>query len=386
MFTYADAMSFLATQLDTVLSGSLEQRVRNAVNSGWNRLHSLAMWVYFQRTGVLRVSPGQKTGTVSFAASTGIVTLTGAVFPATAAEQHLLIDRTWYPVFRRVSDTQVELFPETRPTANLTAVAYVLQRVLHPLPAEVSDVLVVYEGQQNIRMWRVNPMTAHQIQEGFSWSPALPTQYSVSVDPRSPGRWCLWLPFEIPLATELAYMYQSRRPANTLVREARGTVTVANGVATFSEPVVTPAFVGAVLRLSASETVPPVGPYGDFAQDPSVAETVVEETLVTAYISATQVRVANVSAAATSVSFCVSTHIDVGGGAMLNLFLRLVEDEYGTRPVGSHNEKLVTKSALADAVREAMAADGRAVANMRDELKYWYGLRLKDIGYVSSGS
>lgn len=71
---------------------------------------------------------------------------------------------------------------------------------------------------------------------------------------------------------------------------------------------------------------------------------------------------------------------------MLNLFLRLVEDEYGTRPVGSHNEKLVTKSALADAVREAMAADGRAVANMRDELKYWYGLRLKDIGYVSSGS
>lgn len=384
MLSFADVMSFMATQLDTVLSGSLEQRVKNAVNTAWHRLHTLAVWVYFQRSGVLRLYPGQKTGTASFSVATGYVTLTGATFPATAAVQHILIDRTWYPVFRRLSDTQVELYPQSRPAEDLTNVAYVLQQMLYPLPTEVSDVMVVYEGQQNIRLWRVSPTTAFQIQEGFSWSPALPTQYSIFVDPRHPGKWCLWIPCEIYKATELAYLYQARRPDNMLVRESRGTVSVANGVATFSDAVVTPVFVGAVLRLSASSTTPPVGQYGDYAQDPSVSETPVSEMLVTAYLSATQVRVSDPAATITSAAFVASSHIDVAGGAMQNLVFRLTEDEYGTRPVGNHNEKLVTKSALADAVREALAADNRNVVNMRSELQYWYGLRLKDIGYVST--
>jgi len=384
LLSFADVMSFLATQLDTILSGSLEQRVRNAVQMAWGRMHTLASWSYFHRSGVLRVYPGQNTGTVSFSKNTGLVTLTGNTFPETASTQHILIDRTWYPIFRRLSSTQVELYPETRPAVDLTDVRYVLQQVLYPLPAEVSDVVVVYEGHQNIRMWRVSPTTAFQIQEGFSWSPTLPTQYSIFADPRHPGRWCLWIPCEIYTPTELAYMYQARRPSQLLVRESRGTVSVADGIATFSDPIVTPAFVGAVLRLSASATTPPVGSYGDYAQDPSATETPVSEMLVTAFLSSTQVRVSDTTASASGVAYVASTHIDCAGGAMQSLVFRLAEDEYGTRPVGNHNEKLVSKSNLADAVREALAADNRNVTNMRSELQYWYGLRLKDIGYVVS--
>lgn len=384
MLSFADVMSFLATQLDTVLSGSLEQRVRNAVNLAWGRLHTIASWSYYCRRGVLRVNASQTTGTASFAKSTNIVTLSGATFPTNSNLQHISLDNTWYAIFRRISSTQVELYPDSGPAADLDGVSYVLQQLVYPLPADVSDVVAIYEGHQNLRMCRVSQSTAFQIQEGFSWTPTLPIQYSICSDPRHPGRWCLWVPCEIRIGTELAYMYQARRVEHALARESRGTVSVANGVATFSESVATLAFVGSVLRLSANANTPPVGPYGDYAQDPSVTETPVSEMLVTAYISPTQVRVSDAAATADGVAFVASSHLDCAGGAMQALILRLAEDEFGTRPVGNHNEKLVSKANLADAVREALAADARQAQNLHSELRYWYGLRLKDLGYVVS--
>ena len=383
MITVADMISFLATQLDTAVAGSLEQRIRNAVFGAWARLMSLHKWAYFHRTGVLRVYPGQKTGACSYSLTTNRVTLTGAVWPTNAEQRHILLDRTWYPIARRVSDTVIQLSGQG-PAADLTDVAYNIQQVLYPLPSEVSDIMVVYEAKQNVRMWRVSPTTAFQIQEGFSWSPTLPTVYSIVAAAGNPGKWMFWIPCEIFQTTELAYMYYARRPATVLYRESRGTVTISGGVATLSSPVATAAWLGACLRVGVGPESIPVGTYGDYTNDPSVVEPASTEVLVTEVLSATQVRISDAALAASGVGYTASSHIDVGGGCMETLLLRLCEDQYGTRPVAGHAERMVSQSQLGRSLQEAMAEDGRSTMNMRDELRYWYNLQLKDVAYVVS--
>jgi hypothetical protein len=127
----------------------------------------------------------------------------------------------------------------------------------------VGDVVQVLEGTQNMQLQRLNLLEAFQIQEGFAWSPALPTCYALVADSSNPQRWNMWLPTEQTSRTSLQYMYVARRPTNVLVRESRGTVTLSGGVATFSDEVVTSLFVGAVLRVASSDTYQPTGDFGD---------------------------------------------------------------------------------------------------------------------------
>jgi hypothetical protein len=346
---------------------------------------SMYDWAYFHRLGTLITFPGQRTGSVDFNFSTRQVTLTGATWPSDATVQHIRLDQNWYPIYRRISGTVIELYPGRHPDDNLDDAEYLIQQVLYPLPSEVSDIVQVLEGTQNMQLQRLNLLEAFQIQEGFAWSPALPTTYALVADSANPQRWCMWIPTEQTQRTSLQYMYVQRRPSNVLVREARGTVTVASGVATFTEEVVSSLWNGALLRVGTNDYTQPTGDYGDVPGVDVMFNRDCTEVRVVEVLSSTTCRISDTTLSATDVAYVASAHIDVCDGSMEALMMRLCEDEYGTRLVGNHTERMVSASRLASAFNDAKASDGRNVRGKGSE-RYWYGLRLRDVGRVTNES
>ena len=383
MITVSDMMSHIAVMIDSPLGGFLEGKVRTAVLSAWSRLLGMHDWAYFHRLGTLVTFAGQRTGTVDFDYDTRQVTLTDATWPTDATIQHIRIDHNWYPIYRRISSTVIELFEGKHPEDDLSDEAYLIQQVLYPLPQDVGDVVQVLEGTQNMQLQRLNLLEAFQIQEGFAWSPALPTCYALVADSSNPQRWNMWLPTEQTSRTSLQYMYVARRPTNVLVRESRGTVTLSGGVATFSDAVVTSLFVGAVLRIASTDTYQPTGDFGDVPGTTLEFNRDCQEVRVLERLTSTTCRVSDSTITVTDVAYVASSHIDVADGPMAVLLQRLCEDEYGTRLVGGHTERLVSNSRLAQAFNDAKASDGRFVRN-KGPAAQWYGLRLRDVGYVTA--
>ncbi len=380
MLTVSDMMTHLATQLGSPLAGLLEAKVRTAVLNGWAELMSLRQWSYFHRLGTIIVRTGQDDGTIDFDYATRQITLTDSTWPSDVTSQHIQISNNWYPIYRRVSSTVIELWEGNTPADDISDSQYYLQQVIYPLPYEVGDIVQILEGQQNIRMQRLNLLETHQIFEGFAWSTALPTTYALIADSQNPNRWCLWLPSKIATDTELQYVYVARKPPIVLVRESAGTVTVASGVATFTDAVVSDLWEGAVLRLGTTDTSQPTGMFGDMPGNQMYFEQSTE-VKVLKKLSSTTCRISDTTAAATDVAYVASTHIDVADGPMTILLQRLVEDQYGVKPVGNHMEAMVSKSRKAQAVQNAFAADGR-IARNKTQLAEWYGLRLRDVGTV----
>lgn len=385
MITVADMMSHLAIQANTPLAGFLEAKVRTAVLQAWARLMAMFDWAYFHRMGTLITFAGQREGTVDFDYDTRRVTLTGATWPTDVVAQHIRLDHNWYPVYQRVSSTVIELYSGRHPEDDLDDVEYLVQQTLYPLPSDVGDVVQVLEGTQNMQLQRLNLLEAFQIQEGFAWSPALPTTYALVADSANPQRWSMWIPTEQTQRTSLQYMYVMRRPSNVLVRENRGTVTVASGVATFSEAVVSSLWAGALLRVGTTGVSQPTGDFGDVPGTDVLFNRDCTEVRVLERLSSTTCRISDTTLAATNVTYVASSHIDVCDGSMEALLMRLCEDEYGVRLVGNHTERMVSASRIASAFNDAKASDGRYVRNKGAE-RWWYGLRLRDVGRVTAES
>lgn len=385
MITIADMMSHVATQLNAVLGGYLEGKVRTSVLSAWSRLLSMHDWAYFHRMGTLITYASESTGTVDFDVALRTVTLTGATWPTDATAQHIRLNHNWYPIYKRTSGTVIELFEGKHPDDDLDDEEFVIQQILYPLPYDVGDIVQVLEGTQNMQLMRLNLLEAHQIQEGFAWSPSLPTCYALVADSANPTRWNLWLPTVQTDNTVLQYLYVARKPSYALVREYRGTVTVASGVATFSDAVVNSLWDGAVLRISKNDTAHPTGEFGDIPANDLLYERDCHEVRVVKWLTTTTCRISDTTIAETAVAFNASTMIDVCDGAMTVLLQRLCEDEYGSKMVGNHSERLVSQSRLAQAFNDAKASDGRYVRD-KGVAARWYGLRLQDVGYLGAGS
>lgn len=387
MITIDDMMSHMSVAINQPLSGWLEGKVRNAVLSAWARLMTLHEWAYFHRMGTLLTYAGQTTGTVDFNVSTRQVTLTGATWPTNATSRHIRLNDNWYPIYKRTSSTVIELYTGKHPVEDLDDESYLIQQVVYPLPQDVGDVLQVIEGIQNIQMLRLNLVEAFQLQEGLAWSPMLPTSYALVADSNNPQCWNMWIPTEQTQDVVLQYMYKARRPNDVLTRESRGTVTVASGVATFSEEVVTSLWAGAnvLLRIATNDTQTPTGNWGDTQAGDIRYNRDCTEVRVIERLTSTTCRVSNTTLAATAVAYTASSLIDTADATMEILVARLAEDEYGAKPVGNHSEMLTSKTRLAAAYLEAKSADARRV-RPKSSISQWYGLRLQDLGHASASS
>lgn len=381
MITVADMITHLFTQLNTARGGTLEGKVRTAVLGGWSRLMAAHRWKYFHRSGSISLQASQTAGTVDYSTSTRLVTLTGATWPANVTAHQIKLGNDWFPIFRRISSTVIELWTGRGPVEDLDDSSYVLQQVMYPLPADVGDIMQVFEGQSNMPVLRLSLLETHVVHEGYNWSPQLPTTYALCGDTTTPNRWSLWIPTQLANAVNLQYFYVARRPMDVLVEETRGLASIANGVVTFSDSIVTPRWDGAVLRLGINDTDLPTGSFGALQQSDLVYNDAAYETRVVQIISANSVRVSDTTTSLTDVAYTASSHIDVSGGPMVVLLQRLIEDEYGARPVGGHTESLVSQRRLQAAIQDAMADDGR-YHREKNALSQWYGLRLSDVAVI----
>lgn len=373
MLTVSDLMSHLAIQIDTVLAGSLEAKVRTSVLNAWGRLLGMHQWAYFHRTGSLLTYAGQTTGTVAFDVATRTLTLTGATWPTNAVARHVRLDGKWYPIYRRTSGTVLTLFESQHPIANLTGEAYLLQQVMYPLPYEVGDIVQLIDGAQSFPTMRLNLLDTFQLVGNDSWSASIPHRYTLVADSANPQRWNLWIPVEQTIDNVLQYMYVVRKPPNAIARVRRGTVTVASGVATFSDPVITTDWTGVLLRVSKNESGHPTGEFGDMPGNNVELNQDCHELRVTGVTSTTVCAVHDVTAAATGASYNASTMIDVADGPMHILLQRLCEAEYGVRTIGGHTEAMVSASRLGIAFNEARTSDGRFV-RQKTIAGAWYNM------------
>lgn len=373
MLTVSDLMSHLAIQIDTVLAGSLEAKVRNAVLNAWGRLMGMHAWAYFHRMGTLLTYAGQSDGTVSFDVATRTLTLTDATWPSNAVARHVRLGGKWYPIWRRTSSTVLTLFEGQHPIADLTDEAYLLQQVMYPLPYEVSDVVQLLDGSQSFPTMRLNLLDTFQILGNDAWSASIPHRYSLVADSANPQRWNLWIPVEQTTDIVLQYMYVVRKPPNAIARVRRGTVSVASGVATFSDPVITTDWTGVLLRVAKNDSGHPTGEFGDMPGNAVELNQDCYELRVQSVTSTTICTVHDITASATDANYNASTMIDVGDGPMHVLLQRLCESEYGVRTVGGHTEAMVSASRLGVAFNEARNSDGRLV-RQRTISGAWYNV------------
>lgn len=369
-------ITHLATQLDSAVGGTTtESKVRTAVLNAWSALMS-ETWRYFHRSATIQLYTFQDTGTVDFSLSYLTVTLTDATWPENAEDMHIRLGNNWYEVYERTSDTVLTLSEDDHPPEDLEESTYYLQQVIYPLPIHVGEVVQLIDPKRPLRMLQIDLLSAHSLSTTSGLS-SVPREFALVAHPKYPNRYCLWVPNLISEDTVLSYMYLKRRPEFTLVRESAGRVTVANGVATFSDEVVTDLWEDAVLRISRTNESP-TGMFGDDQNGEIIFNSNCHEVLVVEVLSSTTCRISNSTISATNAPYVASTHIDVKGGAMVNYLQRLAEDQYGVRPVGNHTEGLSSQRQVVRANMAAHEEDGQGFHSGHHWIPSWYKLRIQD--------
>jgi hypothetical protein len=304
------------------------------------------------------------------------VTLTGSTWPVDAEAMHIRLGNKWYEIYERTSDTVLTLSEDDHPPDDLGEVAYHIQQVIYPLPIHVGEIVQLIDPKRPLTMLQLDLLSVHAVANTSGLS-MTPREYNIVAHSKYPNRYCLWVPNLISEDTVLSYLYLQRRPEFTLIRESAGRVTVANGLATFSDPVVTDHWEGAVLRVSRTNESP-TGLFGDDQNGEIIFNSNCHEMLVKEIIDSTRCKVDNTSISATDAPYVASTHIDVKGGAMVTYLQRLVEDQYGVRPVGNHTEGLSSQRQVLRANMRAHEEDGQGFHSGHPGISHWYRLRLRD--------
>lgn len=379
LLTFSDVTHHLAAQIGQVLSGPLEMKVRTAVNSAWGRLMDLDRWRYYHRQGSLIIQACQTTGSIEFDYATQTVTLSDATWPTDAADQHIRLGNSWFPVKQRVSDTEILLYENQHPSTDLDpSTAYWLQKVQHPLPVEVGDIVQIIDPTQSVTLSQLDLVDTMVLSEAFGQY-SQPVSFTLIQDPRIQGKWCLWIPSIVTTPTTLQYLYVARRPEKTIPTESAGQVSLSSGTATFTDAVVRTWWEGAVLRISNNDQFP-TSEYGNLSNQGGLTNTDVTETIITEYINPTSCKVRDILSSSTSKPYEVSSHIDVRKGAMETLMLRIAEQEFGIRPNASHMEGFTSEKRVRQALLEAMETDSICFSGLRSNmLPAWYRLRLQDL-------
>jgi hypothetical protein len=385
MLTVADCMAALCVAIGQPLSGTSEQQVRTSVYNAWSRLFAVKQdWKWFHRLGTVQMTAAQTTGTITFTESTRRVVLAGATWPANAEDMHIRLVNSWFPIYRRISSTEIELHENQHPATDLAAgTAYHVQKVMYALPVDVGSIVHIVNSSHNIPLLQMNLAETLELSDAFGMF-TQPNTYALIANPKFPGRWCLWIPAVVTTDDYLQYLYVQCRPQYVIYREARGTVTLTGGVATFSDAIVRESWEGCVLRISRTQEQP-TGAYGDMPVSDVIFNDDMYEMKILEYLTSTTVRVSDGSTTVSSASpYVVSSHVDVRSGAAETLMQRLCEDEYGVRPVGNHTEGITSRRRVITALLDAATEDSVSFRQSNPLIPAWYNMRLRDIvGSVS---
>lgn len=195
LWTYRDAIDHLLDFTDSLPQEAVLNRVRSAVQTAYRDVTADRKWRYFQRHHRVMLEAPRSTGTMSYANSTRIVTLTGSTFPASAACWTLAVDgyTPLYKIASYTDATHVVLDATFNPGEDFTSKKYTLFRSLYPLPLDFRGIEEINDEQS---MWREGFCESpHEImvQERHAAYAASQFRWAIIGQPGSPGRMALWL-------------------------------------------------------------------------------------------------------------------------------------------------------------------------------------------------
>ncbi len=353
--TYRDCVFHTLDFLGANVTEEARRDARRATLNAYRELASAHRWSYFYTRGRLNTVAPYSTGTVAVTASTGVVDLTGGVFPSWAPTGTIQINNVIYQIGSVQSTTQLTLTAQSRPGANIDAGAtFTIYRDTFPLPADCLSIARLILVNNAFAMWYEPPTTWLERQRIYR-GPATPRSYTIRGDPHYFAAMAVSL-FPVPdAAYEFDYLYQ-RTPREMLIEESStGTATCTSAALalTGSGTAWTSDMIGSVIRLSANGTALPDAPTGS---NPAA-----QERIILAVASATSLTVDLAwTQSLTAVKHTISDPVDIESAAMLNALLRCCEKHAGLSRARA--DRMILESAYREALILAREADSRNFA------------------------
>lgn len=355
IWTYQDAVDFI---LDSEgLESTALMNVRNAkraVMEAMRRLYNItSVWSIYKARYNFTANAPYTTGTITYDATTRVVTLTGGTFPSWAARGRLRIATLPYTIETRNSDTSITLKLDSCPASDITtATTFELFQETYPLPVNFKRSEFLLDTQLHRRIPIQNAINAAYDSITTSGDPIYAF---VRGDQEFLGSIGITLvpPPSTSRLYEIGYERSPRELRIANISVPACSVPVGTTTVTATTSVFPVGCEGSIIRFSTSATAPT----SMVDANPFYAQRV-----ITSRTSATVVTIDQpVDIELTAVAATVSDPLDMEYGSMMGAFQALCVAQFAK--IGNRKD-VAEKEALAmSACRAAMEADHRSPVN-----------------------
>jgi len=373
----ADMVSHLRDYLGANVNNETQRVILRSIQAAYRELVNVRRWSYLYHHGRIQLNAAYSTGTVDFDYTGGTyerqLTLTSGTWPTWAANGTVRIGQVTYDVFRRISNTVLQLDTTLTPVADIASgTSYTIYQDTYSMPADFVSAGAFYPDEAWGGLQWVHPSEWLRTTRYYQSSASLPRFYTFRGSPDVSGRMAISL-FPYPdTAKTLDFVYHRRPRAITLSTYSTGTATTSASSATVtgSGTTWTSSMEGSVIRLSGNTTDLPTGFEGS---NPYVAERDIQ-----VFTSATSITAdSTIPTTYTAVKYEISDPLDIEDGAMLEAFYRCCE-----KHVSIHRRLKDTPLAVQayqDQLIKAEEADSRSFQGRAAGEGSRYRLRLADM-------
>jgi hypothetical protein len=331
--------------------------IRRAILDAMREFATASRWTYLRDVMRLALKGPYSTGTVSYDASTHVLTLTGGTWPEWAADGGQVMvgaDGDSSPVDIRLSATQLRLRPPLF-VGSFTDQKYELFKPSYLLP---SDFVAADNAMVETCWGRLRYLPLDQLQNLIRQTDSRSTPLYWTLAGRRDANtglvMMLYPPPDTSTTADIVYYRSPLRIRHFDVNDGLATVLVGSPTTvTFSKPIVKDDMLGAILRLSS-----------DRSRDPGGLESVepaVHEAAIRQVISSTQVVIdVAVRATLTEVAYRISDPIEVEEILALAL-ARCAEKNYALSRILKTQQQSVMN--YNEALIRAKEADSRVSAD-----------------------
>jgi len=358
--TTVDMTSHLRDFIGTNVNSEAQRAIIRAIQAGSRELTNARPWSYLYKRHRIQTNATYSTGTIAIDVTGGSVerevVLTGGTWPSWAGNGTLKVSNVTYEVFRRVSDSVLQLDSNVTTASDVAAAtSYTLYQDTYTLPEDFVASDRSYAESSWGGMEYVQPNLWLQVARYSPSSSDTPRYYTFTGSPRDAARMCIRL-FPYPDSAKTIDAIYHRRPRRiTLESYSTGTVSVTSGATTVtgSGTVWTTSMEGSVLRLSTDAVSTPT--------DIAGANPYVVERTIKLVSSATQLTVdESIGTTYTAVKYQISDPIDIEDGTMLEAYYRCCEKHLAvTRRFGDAD---ACAQRYAESLIRAQEADSRSFA------------------------
>lgn len=372
LWTFQDVVEHLLDVFEVTRKQSRNYRnVLRSIDTAYRDLPNVTRWKYYDRQATIVTEASYATGTITYdhtgGASERLLTFSGATLPDNFRHYRIIIAGNHYQIEKRLSSSTATLEQEDNPGSDVAAgTTYNSYRSSYPLPIDFRGIGRLFDVGNEQELTIVTDDTQHAQSIFFYDSPDTPWTAAI----RSTGEFygAIEVVFGPPPSTSTKYNFLYEGGPQPLRTElhAEGTITT-DGTTTVEgagTPLWVSKFIGAVLRVSSTSTVPTSkfgsvdgqnNPFNDQRIIHSVTDA---DTLVTDVLIAAQ----------SAVGYTISDPIDIQPQAMFTAFLRMCESEFAV--VTNLKDKDFRMAHANKAILHAMSNDRRTVG-ARTGIRYY---------------